>query len=507
MKINPLFLVDFYKPTHNAQYPKGATKIWSPYTPRSSRMLDIAEKTDNAFGKYNIQAGLQGFIKEYFIEKFNENFFSQPIEKIFAQYIRIFNYSLPGAIEDFSHIKELHELGYLPISVVALPEGTRVPMGVPMFALTNTHPRFAWLVNTLETMVSCSMWHTQMSANVGYYYRQLVNKYWDISVDDDLPRARAIGDFSMRGQESVESAIKSSAAWALSFVNSATVPSILYLEEYYNANIEDEHVIYGAASTEHSVMCTNFAIDGDEKTMVKRLLTEIYPNVGFSMVSDSYDYWNMVNNIIPSLKKEILEHNGYLGIRGDSGDPVEVVTQTVFKFWEIFGGYINKKGFKVLNDKIRVIYGDSITPKRLQDIYEILIKNGFACNNVFLASGSFSMQCNERFEDEKQKLSPFTRDSMGIAIKCTYCEVDGKPIPVFKDPKTDTDNLKKSHKGMIAVLKDTLTNELYYIDELDSESIKKYDDRNLLQEIFCDGKMIKETSLKEIRDLLHDGKF
>jgi nicotinic acid phosphoribosyltransferase len=43
------------------------------------------------------------------------------------------------------------------------------------------------------------------------------------------------------------------------------------------------------------------------------------------MVSDSYDYWNMVTNIIPQCKEEILAHEGYIGIRGDSGDPIEVI--------------------------------------------------------------------------------------------------------------------------------------------------------------------------------------
>lgn len=51
------------------------------------------------------------------------------------------------------------------------------------------------------------------SANVGYKYRQIVNKYYDISVEEDVPRRKALGDFSMRGQESRESAIKSSAAF------------------------------------------------------------------------------------------------------------------------------------------------------------------------------------------------------------------------------------------------------------------------------------------------------
>ena len=142
-------------------------------------------------------------------------------------------------------------------------------------------PEYAWLVNTIETLLSCSLWHPMLSANVGYKYRQIVNKYYDISVDDSIPRARALGDFSMRGQESLESAVRSSAAFCLSFLNTATVPTIPFLEKYYNCDCTKEPVAFGAISTEHSVMCSNAAVDGDEITMIRRF-NEIYPNVPFN---------------------------------------------------------------------------------------------------------------------------------------------------------------------------------------------------------------------------------
>jgi nicotinamide phosphoribosyltransferase len=129
----------------------------------------------------------------------------------------------------------------------------------------------------------------------------------------------------MRGQHSPESAMKSSAGWLLSFLNTATVPAIMWMEDFYNCNIETDEVGFGAISTEHSVMCSNFAVDGDEITHIKRLLTEVYPNASFSMVSDSYDFWNLVTNILPQCKTEIENHKGYLAIRGDSGNPVEIM--------------------------------------------------------------------------------------------------------------------------------------------------------------------------------------
>jgi nicotinamide phosphoribosyltransferase len=220
------------------------------------------------------------------------------------------------------------------------------------------------------------------------------------------------------------------------------------------------------------------------------------------MVSDSYDYWNMVEDIIPECREDILRHGGYIGIRGDSGDPVEITTRTVAKLWEIFGGSVNSKGYKVLDPHIKAIYGDSITPQRAENIYRILIENGFACNNVLLGVGSFSMQCAE----QDGVLMPFTRDTFGIAIKATYCEVNGKPVQIYKDPKTDTGHFKRSQKGMCVVYRRD-DGEMDYSDGFDSVSIGSFEREDLLKPVFRDGKMVREQSLREIRDLLHEGMF
>ena len=313
---NPLLMIDFYKAVHSEQYPQDIRRIYSPYTPRMSRLSDTDKVT---------YFGGQAFCKEYLIKAFNEYFFNRPEEEVVEEYNRVLTYTLGPGTYNPEKVRALHKLGYLPIAMYAVPEGTRTKIGVPQSVFVNTHADFAWLTNTLETAYSCFMWHIQVSAEVGYRYRQIVQKYKDLSCDDDIRVARLLGDFSMRGQHSPESAMKSSAGWLLSFLNTATVPAIMWIEKNYNCDITKEEVGFGAISTEHSVMCSNFAIDGDEITHIKRLLTEIYPNTSFSMVSDSYDYWNLVTNILPKCKEEIKNHKGYLAIRGDSGDPVEIV--------------------------------------------------------------------------------------------------------------------------------------------------------------------------------------
>jgi len=365
-----------------------------------------------------------------------------------------------------------------------------------MLGITNTHEDFAWLPQALESLISAEMWYPQITATVGKTYRDIVNKYYAETVEDNVPRAKALGAFDFRGDMCVDAALKAGAGWCLSFLNTATVPVIPYLENIFNCDCEKEPVAFGSVSTEHFVMCSNYAVDGDEITFLRKLLTELYPNTSFSCVLDSYDYWNVIDNILPQLHDEIMAHNGCMLMRGDSGDCVEVVTKTVFKLWEQFGGTVNSKGYKVLDPHVKAIYGDSITVQRCEEIYEILKNAGFACSNVALGVGSFSMHCIE----EDNMLKPFTRDTFSSCIKACYAEVDGKCYPIFKNPKDG--GFKKSQKGLCYVYEED--GELKYKDEYTSENIPE---GNLLVPVFKNGKMLVDYTLDEIRQRLNGGKF
>lgn len=490
VKINPMLLIDFYKAVHAEMLPANMTKSVSYFTPRMSRVKLWDEV---------VMFGLQGFIKTYLIDYFNNHFFKRPFDEVIQEYKRVMDASLGAGVYKIDKIEKLHKLGYLPIEIISLPEGTLVPMHVPMFGITNTHPEFAWLPQSLESLISAEMWHPMIAATVGYTYRNIVNEYYEMTCDDDVSRARALGAFDFRGEECADSAIKAGAGWCLSFLNTATVPTIPYLEQMYNCDCTQEPVAFGSPSTEHAVMCSNYAVDGDEVTLIRRLLTEIYPNTSFSCVMDSYDYWNVVDNILPQLKDEILNHNGCLLVRGDSGDCVDVVTKTVFKLWEQFGGTVNSKGYKVLDPHVKAIYGDSITVGRCYKIYRILAQNGFACSNVALGVGSFSFQCIE----EEGVLKPFTRDTFSSCIKATYCEIDGVPTPIFKNPKEGS--FKRSQKGCCVVTRNSY-GELKYEDEFSWNGAKNHE-KNIFRTVFKDGVIYNEETLSEIRQRLNGGEF
>ena len=514
MDINTLLLKDFYKACHSEMIPQNMTKSVSYFTPRKSR-IDMWPTVVNF--------GLQAFIKEWLIENFNKNFFNKSEEEVINEYTRVLDNTFGKGIYSIEKIQKLHRLGYLPIEIWALPEGVEVPMRVPIFGVTNTHPDFAWLGQALESLISAELWYPMITATVGHTYRKIVNKWYNKTVDNNVPKRRALGNFDFRGDMGVDASLKAAGGWLLSFVNTATVPAIPWMEKMYNCNCEKEEVGFGAVSTEHFVMCSNSAFDTlnnpdyeyadidphRERIFIKKLLTELYPNTSFSCVSDSYDYWNVVENILPTLKDEILAHNGCMLVRGDSGDCVEVVTKTVFKLWDIFGGTVNSKGYKVLDPHVKALYGDSITIERAEKIFSILEENGFAANNVSLGVGSFSQHCIM----ENGILKPFTRDTFSMAIKAVYAEFTDKdgniiPINVYKDPKTDRETgegFKKSQKGCCIVYNDQ-DDEYNYTDGHDWLTAS-HSYLQKLRPVFRDGKLLVDESLTTIRTRLNNYEF
>lgn len=811
MRQLPIFLCDYYKLCHADQYDERINKLVSYSTPRGCRLPDK---------DYVINFGIQAFCKKYLIEAYNNEFFDVPsyeVERITRSFL---TNTLPGVDIEKSveRIMKLHKLGYLPISIRTLPEGSKVSLKCPNVELVTTHPDFPWIGGYIESLFSSDSWKPMLDATVGHWYRETANKYYEMTSDNWQSKARsAMSEFGFRGSDSPESGIGSGAAWLLSFNKTATCSAIPYINKYYNTCLPDEVVDIteyvgkyheellkncdeeklgdelgsfmrdteswhstscvdketgkyvtaiplgcnklpdwlmpreswysgkkfsindsmlvvkegkdnwtiipldidvvgqGLISTEHSVMCSSTSLEMEkgfdqkeaEKNVVKRLLTEVYPHSSFSMVSDSYDYWRLVTEILPEIKDTLLRRYSYnsfylditnninrryslmksleenkkvtddqirnvavlkecyeslrdiniklveytdldggrwearrndkwneknrdiedsidiikltkrnsfpsckpatLFVRGDSGDPVKIVAGyidmtkniseigeikpgtelpisdipginksvilrkingipdnlvfnvgnygcikgtdglyyklkcnesgryyvddetipsyvvkgTVEVLWDIFGGIVNSKGYKVLDPHIRAIYGDSITQQRQEMIYKVLEMKGFSVENVALGAGSFSFHAYEK----DGVLYPYTRDTYNFAMKATYGEYrkevigssetgddypqiyeSNEPILIYKNPKTDSDNFKKSMKGCCAVYRGE--DGKYYLDH-DGLTLKEREsDTDIaFEEIFRDGKMIKEVTFKEVREVLNEGKF
>lgn len=485
--IPAILMHDAYKSDHRRQYPCNTTKVYSNLTPRISRIPYI---------DHVVVFGIQYFLDDFLGGRFNDTFFECKKEDVIGKYQRRMDNSLGKGAINTEHLEALHDLGYLPLEIKALPEGTLCPLRIPLLTITNTHPDFAWLPNFLETILSNVLWHPITSATIAYEYRKILERYAHLTSDiPELVKWQG-HDFSMRGQTSFESSLVSGGAHLTSFHGTDTIPAIDWLENFYDADCTKELIGGSVPATEHSVMCLGG--QETEHATYKRLLTEIYPTGIVSIVSDTWDYWKVLTETIASLKDVILSRNGKFVVRPDSGDPFKIIcgdaghenpfehAGTMQILWDIFGGTINSKGYKQLHPNIGVIYGDSITLERCNTICAGLTEKGFASTNIVYGIGSYTYQY-------------VTRDTFGFAMKATYGIVNGKPMEIFKDPLTDK-GVKKSAKGLLRV--DQEWDKLVLKECVTPEEEKG----GMLETIFLDGVIVKRTSLKEIRDRI-DGRF
>lgn len=496
--LNTMLLCDFYKISHRNQYPKGTEYVYSVWTPRSNKHAPEIDKV--------VSVGFQGFVKEYLIDFFNEEFFNKPKDEVIGEYSRVIKNCL-GVQNPFTqHIEELHDLGYLPIKIDALREGTLVPFRVPMLTIENTDSRFFWLTNYLETLASTTLWKPATTASIARKYKQLLDKFAIETTGSNAGTEFQGHDFSMRGMSGLEDAARSGIGHLVSgFVGTDTIPAIMYAEQYYNANIENELVGCSVNATEHSVMCAGGK--EDERETYRRLIEDIYPTGILSIVSDTWDLWNTLEVIIPSLKESILARDGgpdsmdKVVIRPDSGDPADILCGDVNSddprarkgvielLWETFGGETNDLGYKVLNPSIGAIYGDAITLARCEDICQRLKKKGFASTNVVFGIGSYTYQF-------------ITRDTLGFAMKATSVTLDGVETPIFKDPITDN-GIKKSALGRVQVFK--YSNGVIGYEDKSTQATTLNKSENLLEPLFLNGKLLRDQSLNSIREMISAG--
>lgn len=511
--IQGLIDTDAYKLDHRRQYPEGTQFVLGNMTARGSRIDGVT---------HTINFGLQYFIKSW-IEEVWEPFFAASEDEVAALYEEFTTSVLGPNTIGSDHIRALHRLGYLPLKFRALPEGARVPLRVPYFTVENTHPDFFWLTNYIETAMSSVIWQPSTSATLADRFRGLLNE-WAIKTTGSTAGVQWQGhDFSFRGMAGIDAAAASGAGHLLSFTGSDNLNVINFVDRYYPG---DNGLVLGSvAATEHSVMSAG-ATDAprDENGKIDEIGTyehilDLYPTGIVSAVSDTYDLWAVITDVLPRLKDKILARDGKLVIRPDSGDPVLILTGAwtgdkqdepgsdspegkgvVELLWDIFGGTVNEQGFKVLDPHIGAIYGDSITYERALAIFERLEAKGFASTNVVFGIGSYTYQY-------------VTRDTFATAIKATWVMIDGQGRSVFKDPITDN-GTKKSARGRLAITWESPEpgKPRDYVLHDDSEKAAdglgrgtawEMTHQDMLTDIWENGEFIKEYSFEEVRQNLH----
>ena len=534
MNTNPLLDVDMYKLSHKHMYPTGMTSMYSNLTPRSAKHFQFKSSMyDGKVVVFGIQALLHKLNANW-----NDNFFNKPIEPIIEQYKQVLLNCLGVTNPDVSFWYELHKLGYLPVHIRALPEGTRSPIGVPIFTITNTHDDFAWLVNYLETYLSTNIWKPITMATNSFEYKRVLTKYNKLTADTTDLMPWQVHDFSARGLGNSDEWFSNSIAHLTCFSGTDTVQAILGAQQYYGADLTCGGSV---PATEHSVQTISinqFNMQSKlvaEKLYLHTLLTELYPTGIISVVCDSYDFWGVIEQNLPALKHVIMSRDGKLVIRPDSGNPIDVIcglpkyagdltegntfpeafnianakfgNSGTFTYggkhypvdggltaplvsnielkgllqslWDIFGGTINDKGYKVLDSHIGIIYGDAITADKFEAILARMESMGFSSDNLVVGKGAVGDQL-------------ITRDTFGFAVKATHCVVGGKAIDVSKEPKTDSN--KRSAKGLLCV-----TDELTLIDQCTPEQ----ESTGMLTSVFMNSQLLVNVSLDTIRERLN----
>jgi nicotinamide phosphoribosyltransferase len=555
----PMNLADFYKTGHPGMYPSETDVLVANFTHRSSKYAPVAMSP--LFDDKLVWFGTTGFVKEFLIDTFNAEFFQTEKAVAVRKYKRRMDTALGLNKVSMTQLEKLHDLGYLPLEIRSLPEGARVNMKVPPVLFINTHPGFPWVSTYFETLFSCESWKPATVATIAFEFRKLLTYFARLTGSPEDFVGWQGHDFSMRGMSGVHDAARCGAGHLLSFFGTDTIPAIDYLEDRYGANSDVELVGGSVPATEHSVMTLRILLitqrlERDpanarlsvkelramaELEVIRELITDLFPSGIISIVADSFDFWNVISVIAPTLKEIILSRtpdelgNAKVVFRPDSGDPVKILcgaaleinalTQAdvgraidkgydhvtvdgkyfaaswrdslavwtevpatpelkgaVESLWDTFGGTITDKGFKLLDSHVGLIYGDGINMKRAMQILSRLAAKGFASGCVVLGIGSFTYQM-------------ISRDSFGFALKAIYAEVAGEAVEIYKDPATD-DGTKKSAKGLLRVEKEGDDYVLY------EQQTREEFDRGAHVAIFRDSRLLVDPSLAEMRERL-----
>ena len=275
--MNPFLLTDFYKLTHLLQYRPELRELTSYLTPRGSRLKGVNKV---------VFFGLSAYVHSYIVENFRDNFFRRNFEYCECEIREVLELGLGYTDEmidkTIEHFKALHELQYLPVEINAVPEGTLVPMGVPCVEIKSTNPEFFWVGQALEASLSAAIWHPMVSATIAREYRKIARGAFSATVENGIDERTAMCDFSMRGQESNESAVNASVAWLTSMWNSSTVAARKHIKDVYGIEkspvspvtkqwktqftygVRDkmkDTIVRGLTSTEHSVMTSHACLD------------------------------------------------------------------------------------------------------------------------------------------------------------------------------------------------------------------------------------------------------
>ena len=477
MNNNFLCQTDVYKMNQHAYYPPGMSRFYTYMESRGSREDGL---------DYTVFYGLQYMLKEYFKPVTHEQV---------DEFAEISQHILGPQAPDLRRFRALADLGYLPLKIKAVREGTVMPLRNVFLTATNTHDGFPWLVNYSETMLS-KLWAPITVASNSYRFMRMFNGYADRTVGNRFHCPYQMHCFGYRGTDAEEASGILGSAHLIPFLGTDTVAAVRLLRDYYDGMNCERQIAASVNANEHSNVCA-FSSNKDDFEAVQHFL-DVNPTGIASSISDTYDLWRMIRDgYCGRFKEQILAREGKFVVRPDSGNPEHIICgdpagetreerMGVLRLLdEGFGSVTNALGFREINPKVGTIYGDAIFYERAQQILSRMAGMGYASNNIVFGSGGLL-------------LNNWSRDTLKMAIKGSHCIIDGEMRDIQKDPATDVG--KRSKKGLLMLEKyDT---ELGVNYRTHSEVSPEEEERGELDTVFLDGDVVREQTLDNVRDTL-----
>ncbi len=450
---NIVLLTDSYKVTHYRQYPPATQTVYSYF-----------ESRGGDFGEL-VFFGLQYYLKRYLAGRVVTQ---EKIDFADAFFARHFGNASLFNSAGWQHILERHE-GRLPVSICAVPEGTVVPVHNVLMTIENTDPDCFWLTNYLETLL-VQVWYGSTVATQSRSMKQTLLRLLRETGDPELVDFK-LHDFGFRGSTSVESAGMGGAAHLVNFKGTDTVAGLTVAHDYYGETMAG----FSIPAAEHSTIT---AWGREHEVDAMRNMLRQFPNGLVAVVSDSYDIFRACSEFWGNILKDtVLQRDGTVVIRPDSGDPPTIVVRVLELLGQAFGTTTNDKGYQVLDPHVRIIQGDGIDRHMLTRILEAMKQAGWSADNIAFGSGGGLLQ----------KLN---RDTCRFAFKCASVTVNGRERDVYKQPVTDAGKNSKAGRLALVARESQLTTVPATPENLA---------QNVLREVFRDGQVLEETTFTEIR--------
>lgn len=401
--MNLILSTDSYKQTHWKMYPPGTEKVYSYFESRKGATFD----TTVFFGLQHILEGLAGVaVTQADLDQ--------------AAAIAAVHFGDPEAFNKagWQHIIDVHG-GRLPLEIRAVPEGSHVPYGNVLMTVVNTDPECYWLTNYVESYLT-HVWYPSTVASLSFDVKRILSDCLAIQGSDPAAVNFMLHDFGYRGATTDEAASIGGAAHLVNFMGTDTLPAMLLAIESYDAVLDS--LAFSVPASEHSVM-TAQGRDGEYRVLEQ--LIDNYPNGILSVVADSYDIYAFVKEVIDR-KDQILARNGRFVVRPDSitvkhDTPESLTLWIVEALWDGFGGTTTSAGFRVLNDQVRVLWGDGIDRNGIRTIVNTLHQNNYAAENMVFGMGGGLLQ-------------KVNRDTQRFAFKSSAQYRDGQWYDVQKSP-------------------------------------------------------------------------